>query len=243
MDSYIDNSSPLKKQKINNNNDNYNRTIESSDKIVVGIIGTAGRKEDGSKITKELWELMIEKAKSMIEKELKLDWNKIILTSGGAAVADHIAVKLFLEHYKETELILELPCEWDSKRIQFIDIGDKDWKKNPGRVSNLYHQKFSEIIQEDHKSYFNKMKGYKSLVEIQYAIKRGAKIKISNGFHDRNNNVSKCDIMIAFTFGEKEPKDGGTAFTWNLCKSKQKYHVSINDLLKSNNNNQSNENN
>jgi hypothetical protein len=169
-------------------------------------------------LSAEKFDKMVEKAKEIIIKDWKLDWDNVVLVSGGASWADHVAVKLFMQ--EDVELTLELPCRWDEKNHKFIDIGTKDWRTNPGNYSNYLHSKFSKKIKSN------------SLEEIHQSIKNGANIIFSDGFFARNNKVSESDRMIAFGFNSKdmEPRDGGTAFTWKISKSNNKKYVCI-DLL------------
>lgn len=122
------------------------------------------------------------------------------LVSGGAAWADHVAVKLFLEK-KAPHLRLFLPCEWDNG--SFKDSGSDDWKVNPGRTINRYHKAFQLRTRIN------------SLSEIQIAKGEGAElIPVRGGFYGRNALVAKSDFLLAMTFGkDREVKDGGTADT------------------------------
>ena len=54
--------------------------------VKVSVVGTAGRKEDGKKMTKELYHLMYEKAKDVIVNKFKLKLSQCHV-SGGAAWA------------------------------------------------------------------------------------------------------------------------------------------------------------
>ena len=58
--------------------------------VTVSIVGTAGRKGDGKKMTKELYHLMYEKAKTIISNEFKLELSKCHVVSGGAAWAGRL---------------------------------------------------------------------------------------------------------------------------------------------------------
>ena len=123
------------------------------------------------------------------------------LVSGGAAWADHVAVRLFLDK-KVPHLRLFLPCEWSGGH--FYDNGIKeDFKRNPGKTANHYHLKF-------YKSTF-----INSLSEIQTAQNEGAElINVDKGFYARNALVAKSDFILACTFGDgSQVKDGGTAHT------------------------------
>ena len=170
--------------------------------IYISIIGTAR-----GDYVPELFDKMITTAKYMLS-----NLKDITLISGGAAWADHVAVRLYLEGFV-SKLILHLPCEW-SNEAQYYDNGDYDWGTNPGRTSNYYHSKFSQII------------GINSLDEIDQAIKKGAEICIHKGFHERNNYVAKCNCLIGFTWSNVS---GGTLDTWNKCSS-QKYHIDLSIL-------------
>ena len=55
--------------------------------VKVSVVGTAGRKEDGKKMTKELYHLMYEKAKDVIVNKFKLKLSQCHVVSGGAAWA------------------------------------------------------------------------------------------------------------------------------------------------------------
>lgn len=77
----------------------------------LSIIGSAGRKEDAAKVSKERFDAMVYDANQTIIETLKLDPKKLILVSGGAAFGDHVAVKLFLD-YGYSRLRLFLPCQW-----------------------------------------------------------------------------------------------------------------------------------
>ena len=63
--------------------------------VTVSIIGTAGRKSDGSKLNPKIFVDMVKTALDTIKNVWKLE--DVELVSGGAAYADHVAVKLFLE--------------------------------------------------------------------------------------------------------------------------------------------------
>lgn len=184
--------------------------------IKIAIIGTAGRKEDGAKMTKEIYEKMIYAVRYIIISHFGLDISKVTLVSGGAAWADHIAVNLYNYGYVK-DLILHLPCEWNNGK--YLDTGSRDWRVNPGKTSNYYHEQFSGKV------------GVNTLNEIENAKVKGCKLIMdSKGFHNRNNEVSKASYMIALTWGEgSEPKDGGTLHTWKLCNG-NKIHLPLSQV-------------
>ncbi len=163
------------------------------------------------------FEKLLQICEEYIEHNITNDWNKIELISGGAAYCDHIAVKLFLKH-PNSKLTLHFPCKWNTTNIEFFDTKVVDWKTNPGGTANYYHK------------LFNKKCNINSFEDINNAIDLGANIIDSyNGFHKRNIIVGICDYMIAFSFASgNEPSDGGTLFTWNNSKCKNKKYFTIN---------------
>lgn len=178
----------------------------------VSIIGTSGR---AGNISKELYTKMISASITYL-KSLALE--SIVLVSGGAAFSDHIAVHIFLhkDEYQLNiiDLQLDLPCKFDMDTCKFEDNGNSDWKDNPGKVANYYHDKFNIVTNNN---------SYNDLYKV---INMDTKIHLHKGFHSRNQHVAKSDYMLAFTFGKNHPEDGGTKHTWNLCKGK-KFHISL----------------
>ena len=151
----------------------------------IGIIGTAGRKDDAAKLTKELWGLGAMQVGDLLSSDEGID----TAISGGAAWADHIAVYAYLEGMVSS-LTLHLPCQWDSVKNQFADSGVFDSWKNPGGTANYCHREFSLKYKKD------------SLLEISWAIQKGAKVVVTEGFLNRNTKVAnESDILLALTFG------------------------------------------
>ena len=140
-------------------------------------------------------------------------WSDILLISGGAAWADHIAIRLFLNHQK-SKLNLFLPAKWDDINCEY---DSKNLKY--GKVSNFYHHKFSEKIKIN------------SLKEIEQVIKHDNVQKIEcNGFIARNLKVGETDFLIAFSFDDEKPKSGGTKITWDKSKCINKINFNIKKL-------------
>jgi hypothetical protein len=158
----------------------------------VSIIGTSKNIN-----SKELFNSILNDARSKVN-------SNDILVSGGAAGADHIAVRLFLENHV-SELELHLPCRWNDGK--YFDSGEYDWRVNPGKTSNTYHRIFSLSIHSN------------SLNELNQAIINGAKIFTYNGFHSRNNSVAECDSLLAYSFD----LSGGTLDTWKKCSSEKEF--------------------
>jgi len=66
---------------------------------------------------------------------------------------------------------------------------------------------------------FSSFQDINDVVQFNNDDKFGASVTIGNGFHDRNCEVAKSDIVLAFTRGEDGPIDGGTKHTWNKALS------------------------
>lgn len=168
--------------------------------ITLAIVGTAGRKDDAKKLSKKHFEAMCLIASGLIEQLGENNYPISHLVSGGAAWADHVAVRLFLDK-KAPHLRLFLPAAWEG--TSYHDTGEKDPKTNPGGTANYYHKLFQTATLIN------------SLYEIQVAKNEGAElIPVAKGFYARNALVAKSDFLLACTFGkENEVKDGGTADT------------------------------
>jgi len=168
----------------------------------IAVIGTAGRQGLHHQMD-------LSTVKWMEQQVIELAAWTARLISGGAAWADHTAVRLFLNHRIQfPELELFLPCPWRYDRVRFQDSGIRDWRTNPGGTANYYHRLYKERT------------GIDSLAEINQAIQEGAKTHVGSGFHGRNTQVAATATqLIAFTFGQgDEPDDGGTLHTWHEAK-------------------------
>jgi|SRR6185369_13539530 len=165
----------------------------------LSIVGSAGRQEDASKLSRQLFDDMVSRTSHVIQ-DWKLDPAHVVLVSGGSAFADHVAVRLFLAG-KFASLELHLPCEWDSKKQRFNESDPA------GHTLNQLHMAFSKAV------------GLDSLSDLAKAHAAGAKFIAWPGFHARNTQVAKSSNLIAFTFASgKQPKSGsGTLDTWNKC--------------------------
>lgn len=166
--------------------------------ITFSIVGTAGREDDSKRLSKNHFEAMCIVAEGLIDQCGENNYPITHLVSGGAAWADHVAVRLFLKK-KVSKLRLFLPCEFEGGT--FHDTGEK--KNNPGGTLNYYHKKFQSTT------------NINSLTEIQIARAEGAELlPCRGGFFGRNAMVAKSDFILACTFGHEHTlKDGGTANT------------------------------
>jgi len=184
----------------------------------IGIIGTAGRKDDASKLSIDIYRQMYKVARNFIKK-----YPNCKLISGGAAYADHLAVILYLEK-KCSNLLLHLPCRFYND--QYFDIEDRNFRNNPGGTCNYYHRKFSQ----------------KLLPNINYSLTqlRDALLfcdsTISTGLFERNTKVAEdSNILLAFTFGNKgQLKYGGTKDTMDKFIAQKgidnAYHFDLNSM-------------
>lgn len=193
----------------------------------VAIIGNARKI---SPENEEVFTLMCQTALLVIKNKFQLSMSDVVLVSGGAAWGDHVAVALFIQGMTEGKdapkgLELYLPCNWFDAEKGFEDSGNTDWKVNPGYLTNTLHRSFSQAI-----------KTRNSLQDLQTAKELGAVFNSSHrGFHNRNTAVAEaCQYMIAFTMDAIEPKNSGTADTWNKFKGPNKVHVSIPTLVSKN---------
>ena len=183
----------------------------------VSIIGTAGRREDASRMSKILYKRMVNHAAYTIAVTWGLEGKDITLVSGGAAWADHTAVSLYLLQ-QETHIKLYIPCNWDFDRKEYLDTGERDWKRNPGGTCNYYHRQFSKIM------------GGNTLNTLNTVMSLGY-YEVIPGLLERNQGPASSDYLMAFTWSEGiNPKDGGTKKTWDITKTKNKIHIPLSGL-------------
>ena len=202
----------------------------------MSIIGSAGRRGDAKKMTKDLYWNMVDKSQRVISEHFKLDAEHVHLVSGGAAwagefdlqklchfecklyFADHIAVTLYLQE-KAAALTLHVPAAWESTGdgYRFID-NRKPSQSNPGRVANKLHKTFGEKVNEE------------TLRQIDSCKHLGATLQVHDGFKKRNDYVARSDYLIAFSWSDgEEPTKGGTMDTWSKCTGK-KLHIPLSSL-------------
>lgn len=192
----------------------------------IAIIGTAGRREDGDRLKHDSFDRMYETALETIA-----EWGVQAAVSGGAAWADHIAVKAYLDG-KVSRLHLHFPAPF---------AGGKFVGHQYGQVANYYHDKFSAV------------RGVNSYAELQAAIEKGAVVTVGRGFKPRNLAIGRdATHMLALTFGPGKSavfdslpddvgyrnaiagglKDGGTAHCWSAATTPDiKRHIDLGLLL------------
>lgn len=168
----------------------------------VAIIGTAGRSLPLEFQTKDTMEAMYQHCLS----KLQTLPEKPTLISGGAAWADHLAVWLCLREGYSLELFL--PC-YPSSNGRFQDLGFGDWRQNPGKTANFYHENFSRVL------------GIDSHSELSTAFASPlTTVTVIPGFHARNRKIAEAPLMLAYGWNdgrEEEPQNGGTKYTWDLA--------------------------
>lgn len=222
--------------------------------IRIAVIGTAGRREDGPKMTRELYMLMYNDFLNRVIEIVKTPkkplprppgtfspkqtnrsnphaaYPDITLVSGGAAWADHLAVSLYLAVSESHDSSFEL----NSVAVScFLYLPANFLVKSRCYESNMPLDPGS-VANYYHHLFGQKMCADKNstLAGIYSAARAGASLIVEPGFKNRNLLIAaNCEHLIAYTWGEGHlPKDGGTRHTWDHCKS-PKVHVPLSSLL------------
>lgn len=187
------------------------KNIQTLRPITVGIIGTAGRKEDAGKVTPAIFSRMVDTAARTIALDWKLDPSKVILVSGGSAVADHVAVRLWIRGHIDDN---KKHGEYAGLQLHVPGPNTTDYKS-----LLYYHEQFS------------KQQSAHSLAELDGAVRKGAQIAYYPSFADRNKAVGNVDYLLAFTWGDGDiPKAGGTLSTWQGSSAKVKLHIPLSKI-------------
>ena len=195
----------------------------------LAIIGSAGRNTDAARVSRGLYDRMYG-----LVADNAARWEITRAVSGGAAFADHLAVRAFNEGLV-AELTLFLPARFAGRRY----AATPHMRNDPGGTTNGYHAAFSSAC------------GLDSLGEIAAAIRKGADVRVHEGFQTRNLEVAYASThMLAFTFGSASSIDltpddegfqnaavaglkitKGTAHCWSEAwKCHLKSHVNLFDL-------------
>jgi hypothetical protein len=196
----------------------------------LALAGSAGRQADTPKVSRGLYDRMYDETCRTIA-----EWRIDHLVSGGAAFADHLAVRAFLDG-KVRSLTLYLPARFVGRSYQH----NPRFQSNPGKTSNELHALFSKAC------------GIDSLGELAEAIRRGATVHVHEGFQTRNIYVANAaSHMLAFTFGSATSREltsedpgfqnpavaglkitKGTAHCWSEAwKCRLKTHIDLNELM------------
>ena len=178
----------------------------------LAVIGSAGRGGDRRLVEPAIWSAMSERLVSAVA-----ILRPAALVSGGAAFADHLAVKAFLVGLVD-DLVLHSPAR----------IGPDGFEGHPdARTANEHHARFGDAL------------GFDPIEDILEAGRRGAVFEIHPGYAARNVHVARADAVIAFTAGglgretvggsarEAGLKRGGTFRTWDMARTPHKVHVDL----------------
>ncbi len=161
----------------------------------LGIIGTAGRSADASRLTKSHWRMMC-----CIGQTICVTNRVDHLVSGGSAYADHVAVQLYLDGVVK-HLSLYLPAAFQ--------VGEEA----VGGVTSFEHNVIGNRLNDLHDA-FLRVTEIDPFEQLEQAVERGAKVTVNpGGFKARNTQVAEAsDTLLAFTFGPIG-NEGGTADT------------------------------
>lgn len=205
----------------------------------LAVIGTAGRKDDAPKMSKQLYDAMYDKLVLVIGHIKQYGPEPVTgLVSGGAAWADHLAVTHFMKAknasfraiygLEKTTLKLHLPCRFVIVKNEFEDNGNRDFRTNPGEILNHYHSKMP----------------FNSLEQIATAMDTdGCTTVCGDGLKGRNSRIAEeADAVVAFTFGNgRTLKPGGTEHTMQEYFLRKlfnhrfqrfiTYHVDLNTMI------------
>jgi hypothetical protein len=176
----------------------YYFSLETMTKIA--IIGVSGRDADVDNL-KNLgvgaFDSMCEAVFELIDKEVPVAPSSYTFVSGGAAWADHIAVRAFRK-YENSDLILHLPCAFKQGKFQ---------EGGCAAMCNFLHGRFQ------------RMTGVASLQELDAVIQEHGEGRVSvniySDFFSRNRAIAtgdpkdKCDYLIALSFTNLEKENKG----------------------------------
>ena len=177
----------------------------------IAIVGFAGGHlpADAPVLTGAHFRVMVQRAEQIIGELVGSSWDAVEFVSGGAAWADHVAIRMHLDR-PETKLTVWAPC-FMRQDGRFLE------KNNVGRLANRLHHQFSQAT------------GMDSFADLS-RVRNSVDMRCS-GFHQRNERIADgCDYMIAFSWASgAEPTEGGTRHTWSLCRA-PKIHVPMGSL-------------
>jgi len=223
-------------------------------RVAVAIIGTAGRKEDASKMSAAVFERMVVHAETFLHNTCGLPNERVVLVSGGSAWADHVAVKLFLRQAMDPDgqpyagLHLHLPCPIVEMPAATSLRPTAAASAAAAAATPLPSKRYTF---EDNGSWswtanpgrmlntlhaaFSRSICISTIDELHIARSFGAKFFTdAHGFHARNKQVAaSCQKLLAFTWGtsRQEPKDGGTKHTWTAASHAHRTHVPLDSLM------------
>ena len=187
--------------------------------IRLAIIGSAGRKEP---VTHDHWQLMLTQTAATIAGLEASGQQVTALVSGGAAGADHVAVRLFLRAPQRLALNLELAAAWDFTNNVYVESDSGNWQTNPGRTLNRHLLNFQNTAFLEP---FEDLGAALQHHNCQWRVHQ-------SGLLERNNFVADADVVFAMTFGiGRQIAQGGTADTCRKYQARggqQIYHLDLN---------------
>jgi hypothetical protein len=214
----------------------------------VAIMGTAG--QDPSKedvVDAHLWKVMVHCARQVLTRVFSLDASSstetVQLISGGAAIADHVAVQLYLESSSTVgtsapspyHLSLHLPCRWDPDRKEY------DARSYEGRRSNALHVQFAR--QASFPSVRTSLQQLHDVVHQSSAARSTSKaaanrvtVQEHSGFVQRNSFVAReAQYVLAMTWSSPSALapvgESGAAHTWSRSNG-VKLHLPLAELVR-----------
>lgn len=178
----------------------------------IGIIGSAGRRQDADLMNRAAFELIMGDmflAVTDFRLDVRARCEDVVAVSGGAAWSDHAAVMAYLLEMVG-HLHLYLPAAFDLGRQRFTNQG-------VGRRANELHEVFAVKV------------GRSPFTDIARAIEKGARVWVRNGFKARNLDVGQVDCLLAWTWHSgPDPRPGsGTAHTWANSTAQTKRHFDL----------------
>ena len=198
--------------------------------IHVAIIGTAGRYDDASRMNGELYERMVSFVTAVQSDVWRLANKRVVLVSGGAPWADHVALTLFLRSHQPSKqtasqvesaegtlcsqsyagLKLFLPCAMEFTHVDKIGADSIPRQHharaitvgNSSAVSTSSPESAANLMNQMHAE-FSAAIGWKTMDDFAEARLRGAMINCDGrSFQARNSSIAAAaDHMICFTWG------------------------------------------
>jgi hypothetical protein len=176
-----------------------------ADTTRIAVIGTAGRK--GQLVMDDFERMKV--ATLCAIRELGYEPENVVLVSGGAPWADHVAVWLFLKG-KVAGLRLHLPgtLVTDPERTYLTGTDDCT-------TFSRYHANFKKTT------------GLDGMAQIKRAIEQGATVNEYKGYFQRNKAIAAdCKALVAMHTNFRHPSlqtSGGTVYTFKQAKVPKLY--------------------
>jgi uncharacterized protein YeaO (DUF488 family) len=204
----------------------------------LAIIGTAGRKEDAPRMSRQLFEDVYELLPDLIR------WaNTTHVILGGAAWMDHLglwALLTELEGVNSATFHLNSPIMESGLFVpyRFKENGEKVWvaDKKHCDAANFHHAQFSVAMWGKGNEMVSRLQIVEAIM-MNKSRSRWVEVCSWNNFWDRNTHVAEAEYVAACTFNTGDvPKDGGTLDTWkkhmkNFQDPSRRRHINLFDFL------------